>query len=184
MEALEKKKKLSVKDMALCGLFAAVLAVSAWLTIPGEVPFTLQTFGVFATLGLLGGRRGVISIALYLILGAVGLPVFSGFRGGFGTLLGTTGGYIFGFLLSGLVYWVMTALLGSKAWVKLLAMVIGLLLCYAAGTAWFLLIYLRETGPISLGVVLAKCVVPFLIPDALKLALAWILSHRLARYVP
>ena len=75
---------LSVRDMVLCSLFAALMAVCAWLTIPGEVPFTLQTFGLFATLVLLGGKRGTIAIALYLILGAVGLPVFSGFRGGFG----------------------------------------------------------------------------------------------------
>ena len=96
------RRGFSLRDMALCSLFAAILAVSAWLTIPGEVPFTLQTFGVFAALGLLGGKRGTIALALYLILGAVGLPVFAGFRGGFGVLLGTTGGYIFGFLLSGL----------------------------------------------------------------------------------
>lgn len=178
------KKGLSLRDMVLCALFAAILAVSAWLTVPGEVPFTLQTFGVFAALGLLGGKRGTIAIALYLVLGAVGLPVFSGFRGGFGVLLGTTGGYIFGFLLSGLLYWALTALLGNKGWVRLLAMVLGLLLCYAAGTGWFLLVYLQKTGPISLGVVLAKCVVPFLLPDAVKLTLAWLLSHRLARHVP
>ena len=108
------KKGFSLRDMVLCALFAAILAVSAWLTVPGEVPFTLQTFGVFAALGLLGGKRGTIAIALYLVLGAVGLPVFSGFRGGFGVLLGTTGGYIFGFLLSGLLYWALTALLGNK----------------------------------------------------------------------
>ena len=178
------KKGFSLRDMVLCALVAAILAVSAWLTVPGEVPLTLQTFGVFAALGLLGGKRGTIAIALYLVLGAVGLPVFSGFRGGFGVLLGTTGGYIFGFLLSGLLYWALTALLGNKGWVRLLAMVLGLLLCYAAGTGWFLLVYLQKTGPISLGVVLAKCVVPFLLPDAVKLTLAWLLSHRLARHVP
>ena len=159
------KKGFSLRDMVLCALFAAILAVSAWLTVPGEVPFTLQTFGVFAALGLLGGKRGTIAIALYLVLG-------------------TTGGYIFGFLLSGLLYWALTALLGNRGWVRLLAMVLGLLLCYAAGTGWFLLVYLQKTGPISLGVVLAKCVVPFLLPDAVKLILAWLLSHRLARHVP
>ena len=168
------KRGLSLRDMVLCSLFAALMAVCAWLTIPGEVPFTLQTFGVFAALVLLGGKRGTIAIALYLVLGAVGLPVFSGFRGGFGVLFGTTGGYIFGFLLSGLLYWVMTALLGNRPWVQLLALVLGM----------FLLVYLQKTGPISLGVVLAKCVIPFLLPDAAKLVLAWLLTHRLARFVP
>ena len=178
------RRSFSLRDMALCSLFAAILAVSAWLTIPGEVPFTLQTFGVFAALGLLGGKRGTIALALYLILGAVGLPVFAGFRGGFGVLLGTTGGYIFGFLLSGLLYWALTSALGQRAWTRLLAMVAGLLLCYAAGTAWFMLVYLRQAGPIALSAVLLKCVVPFLLPDAVKLGIAWILSQRLARFVP
>ena len=160
------RRSFSLRDMALCSLFAAILAVSAWLTIPGEVPFTLQTFGVFAALGLLGGKRGTIA------------------RGGFGVLLGTTGGYIFGFLLSGLLYWALTSALGQRAWTRLLAMVAGLLLCYAAGTAWFMLVYLRQTGPIALSAVLLKCVVPFLLPDAVKLGIAWILSQRLARFVP
>lgn len=179
----KEKRRFSVRDMALCALFAAILAVSAWLTIPGPVPFTLQTFAVFAALGLLGGKRGTIAIAIYLVLGAVGLPVFSGFRGGFGVLLGSTGGYIAGFLLSGLLYWALTALLGDKVWVRLLAMVLGMVLCYAVGTAQYMVVYLRDTGPIGLGAVLVKCVAPFLIPDACKLALAWLLSARLSRYL-
>ena len=132
------KRAHSLGDMVLCSLFAALMAVCAWLTIPGEVPFTLQTFGVFAALVLLGGKRGTIAIALYLVLGAVGLPVFSGFRGGFGVLFGTTGGYIFGFLLSGLLYWVMTALLGNRPWVQLLALVLGPVAFRAVeGLFWF-----------------------------------------------
>ena len=78
----------------------------------------------------------------------------------------------------------MTSALGQRAWTRLLAMVAGLLLCYAAGTAWFMLVYLRQTGPIALSAVLLKCVVPFLLPDAVKLGIAWILSQRLARFVP
>ena len=84
---------MKTRDMALCALFAALLAVCAWLVIPiGDVPFTLQTFGVFAALGLLGGKRGTIAIAVYLLLGAVGAPVFAGFKGGPGALFGATGG--------------------------------------------------------------------------------------------
>ena len=80
---------MKVRNMALCALFAALLAVCAWLAIPvGDTAFTMQTFGVLLTLGLLGGRWGSVSILLYLLLGLVGLPVFSGFQGGFGVLLG------------------------------------------------------------------------------------------------
>ena len=180
------KKGFSLRDMVLCALFAAILAVSAWLTVPGEVPFTLQTFGVFAALGLLGGKRGTIAIALYLVLGAVGLPVFSGFRGGFGVLLGTTGGYISGFLLPGLLYWALTALLGNKGWVRLLAMVLGLLLCYAR---WNRLVSpglpaKNRPNLSGCGAGQMRLFAPFLLPDAVKLTLAWLLSHRLARHVP
>ena len=86
-------------------LSAALIAICSWISIPTTVPFTLQTFGVFAALGTLGGRRGTLAILAYLLLGLVGLPVFSGFQGGPGVLLGTTGGYILGFLASALLYW-------------------------------------------------------------------------------
>ena len=79
-------------DLAYTALFTVLLAVCAWITVPLTVPFTLQTFGVFAALGVLGGRRGTYAVAAYLLLGLAGLPVFSGFRGGPGVLLGTTGG--------------------------------------------------------------------------------------------
>ena len=90
-------------DLAYTALFTVLLAVCAWITVPLTVPFTLQTFGVFAALGTLGGRRGTYAVAAYLLLGLAGLPVFSGFRGGPGVLLGTTGGYILGFLASALL---------------------------------------------------------------------------------
>ena len=101
-------------DLAYTALFTVLLAVCAWITVPLTVPFTLQTFGVFAALGVLGGRRGTYAVAAYLLLGLAGLPVFSGFRGGPGVLLGPTGGYILGFLASALLYWAVTARFGSR----------------------------------------------------------------------
>ena len=84
--------KFSTRDLCFCAIGAALIAVCAWISIPAEVPFTLQTFAIFAVCGLLGGRRGTVSVLVYLLLGAVGAPVFAGFRGGFASLLGTTGG--------------------------------------------------------------------------------------------
>ena len=69
--------KLKTKDLALCALFAALIAVCAWISIPATVPFTLQTFAIFAALGLLGGKRGTVAVAVYLLLGAIGVPVFA-----------------------------------------------------------------------------------------------------------
>ena len=91
--------KFSTRDLCFCAIGAALIAVCAWISIPAEVPFTLQTFAIFAVCGLLGGRRGTVSVLVYLLLGAVGAPVFAGFRGGFAALIGTTGGYLVGFIL-------------------------------------------------------------------------------------
>lgn len=173
---------MKVRNMARCGLFTAVLTVCAWIAIPvGDIAVTLQTFGIFLTLGLLGGKWGSITVLVYLLLGAVGAPVFSGFRGGMGALLGTTGGYISGFMLTSLVYWLLTSIKDSPH-IRLIAMVLGLLLCYSCGTAWYVWGYLGGSS-LSLGAVLLKCVVPYLIPDAIKLFLAWVLTKRLKRFV-
>ena len=176
--------KLKTKDLALCALFAALIAVCAWISIPATVPFTLQTFAIFAALGLLGGKRGTVAVAVYLLLGAIGVPVFAGFQGGIGALLGTTGGYLLGFLLTALIVWGMEAYFGSKTGVFLLSAVLGMLVCYAFGTAWYLVVYARTKGAISLATALGWCVVPFLIPDAVKIALAVLLRGRLKRHIP
>lgn len=173
---------MKAKNMALCGLFTAILALCAWLSIPmGDMVITLQTFGIFLTLGLLGGKRGSITICVYLLLGAVGAPVFSGFRGGLGALLGTTGGYIFGFMLTALTYWIITSVKDAPL-TRLLAMILGMLLCYSCGSWWYMTRYLSG-GQLTLGLVLMKCVIPYLIPDVIKLTLAWILTGKLKRFV-
>ena len=163
---------------------SVLIAVCSWISLPiGQVPFTLQTFGVFCALGLLGGARGTIAIAVYILLGAVGVPVFAGFSGGLSVLIGTTGGYIVGFLLSGLIYWLITAKFGSGLVPSIIGLVLGLAACYAFGTAWFMVAYARATGPIGLGSALMWCVVPFLLPDAGKMALALLLTGRLKKHV-
>lgn len=177
---MEKKTNLSVRDMTYIALFAVVIALCSWLSVPAAVPFTMQTFAVFAAVGTLGGKRGTLSVLIYLILGLVGLPVFAGFAGGVGTLLGTTGGYIVGFLLSALVMWMMEAFMGKKTWVLALSMVAGLLVCYFFGTAWFMLVYARTTGPVGVMTALGWCVFPYIIPDLLKIALALAVSRRLS----
>ena len=129
----------------------------------------------------MGGKLGSLTILVYLLLGAVGVPVFSAFRGGLGALLGTTGGYIFGFMLTGILYWLITSLRDSPA-ARLFAMILGLLLCYSCGSYWYLSRYL-SADTTTLGLVLLKCVVPYLLPDAVKLGLAWLLTGKLKRFV-
>ena len=78
-------------DMVYIALFAVLIAICSWISIPATVPFTLQTFGVFVAVGTLGGKRGSLSVLIYLLLGAIGIPVFAGFQGGLGIILGNTG---------------------------------------------------------------------------------------------
>ena len=181
METTPHKTKIRTLDMAYMALFAVLMAVCSWISLPlGPVPFTLQTFAVFLAVGVLGGRRGTITILVYILMGAVGLPVFSNFSGGIGQLMGVTGGYILGFLGSALVMWAMEALLGKKTWVRAVSMVLGLVVCYAFGTFWFMQVYARTSGPVGVMAALGWCVFPYILPDLGKIALALLLGNRLS----
>ncbi len=170
-------------DMVCIAIFSVLMAVCSWISIPTAVPFTMQTFGLFLTVGVLGGRRGTLAILIFILLGAVGIPVFSGFTGGLGILAGTTGGYIIGFIFSGLVMWGMEKMIGRKTWALTLAMVLAMVVYFAFGTAWFMVVYARTVGPIGLSAVLGWCVLPFLLPDILKMMLALMLRGRLGRII-
>ena len=178
-----KRKKFRSIDVVYIALFAVLITVCSWISIPAVVPFTLQTFAVFCTVGFLGGKRASLSIVVYILLGVVGAPVFAGFTGGIGILFGTTGGYIFGFIFLALTYWLITKLFGSKTVVVVIAMILGLLVLYLFGTAWFMVVYAHGTGPVGFMTALGWCVFPFIIPDLIKMVLATVLVKRLARYV-
>jgi biotin transport system substrate-specific component len=176
--------KSKTYDMAYIAIFAVIMAICSWISIPMTVPFTLQTFGVFIAVGVLGGKRGTMAVLVYILLGAVGLPVFAGFSGGIGSLLGTSGGYIIGFLFSALAMWGIEKLAGRKPVVQIISMVIGLVICYVFGTIWFMVVYARNSGAVGLGTVFGWCVIPFIIPDLIKIALAFIVSRNVRKYVP
>ena len=172
--------RLRTLDMTYIAIFTVLMAVCAWISIPvTTIVFTLQTFAVFAALLTLGGRRGTYAVLAYLLLGLVGLPVFSNLQGGAGVLLGATGGYILGFLGSALVYWLITAHVRDTLPVRIAACVIGLMVCYAFGTVWFLAVY--TAGPMSVGTALSLCVIPFILPDLVKIGLAAALAGRVRR---
>ena len=175
--------KSKTYDLVYIAVFAVLMAVCSWISVPTAVPFTLQTFAVFMAVGVLGGRRGTMAVALYIILGAVGVPVFAGMTGGIGILTGTTGGYIVGFLFSALVMWAMEKLPGKKSVMQIVSMIVGLIVCYAFGTAWFMIVYSRANGAVGLATVLGWCVIPFIIPDIIKIVLAYGLSRKLRKFV-
>ena len=169
---------MSVRNLSRAALFAALMALCAWISVPAPVPFTLQTFALFLAPGLLGGRLGAAAVGAYLLLGAFGLPVFAGFSGGIGALLGPTGGFLLGFLLTALVMWGAEAALGRSGPVFLASAVLGQGLCYLFGSLWYAFGY--AGGAAGLPAAVAACVLPFLLPDAAKLALAFALRRRLA----
>lgn len=160
--------------MVLCSLFSGLIAICAWICLPVfHLTYTLQTFAVFLALFTLGGKWGSLSIGIYLLLGAVGLPVFSGFRGGIGALAGVTGGFLWGFILTGLTYWCFERLC------KPIGVLLGLLLCCGCGCLW----YSCYTGNAGFAAAVLQCVIPYILPDILKIWLALRLAKRLKPYM-
>ena len=178
MEAVRQRNK--TYDLVYVSIFVVLIAVCSWISIPLTVPVTLQTFGVFIAVGLLGGKRGTLAVLVYILMGAIGIPVFSGFTGGIGILSGTTGGYIVGFLFSALLMWGMEKLFGKDTKVLAGSMILGLAVCYAVGTLWFMAVYAASSGAVGIFTVLGWCVFPFIIPDIAKIVLALILTKRLS----
>lgn len=173
-----KKKKLRTIDIVYVGLFAALIAVCAWISIPMTVSFTLQTCAVCLTAGLLGWKRGTLTVIIYILLGMVGLPVFTGFKSGIAAVTGPTGGYIVGFIFTALIVGLAADRIGKKLWVNVIFMAVGIFVCYLFGTVWFMIAY-----NVTFASALATCVIPFLIPDVVKIAVAAVLVNRLKKFV-
>ena len=167
--------------MALC---TAVLCTVAPLSLPiGPVSLTLGVFGVLLCGALLPPDQALLATTAYLLLGLAGLPVFAGFSSGAAALLGPTGGFLLGFLASALVYWGVTAKWGKSLPGMALAMGLGLVVCYAFGTVWFLLVYTGGGSAATLLGALTLCVFPYILPDLGKIVLALVLTRRVGKYV-
>ena len=177
----EKAKETNTKNrnkiliIVYIGVSAALIAICSWIQIPLTVPITLQTMGVCLVSGLLGLKRGTLATLVYIVLGAIGVPVFAG--------LGSTGGYIVGFIFTALIVGFVSDKFKGKLIPLVISMVIGILVCYAFGTAWFAVVYNKANDPASLATILGWCVTPFLIPDAVKIVIAAILTNRLKKFV-
>lgn len=184
-EKIVKKsgKKITTADIVVIALSAALIAVCSWISIPMTVPFTLQTFAVFTVAGLFGAKRGTLSVLVYILLGAIGVPVFAGFSGGISSLIGSTGGYIVGFIFTALIVGFASDKFQHKLVPLIISMLLGLIVCYAIGTVWFMVVYANTTGAVGLGTVLGWCVIPFIIPDCVKIAVAILISNRVGEYV-
>ena len=167
--------------MVFVAVTAALICICSWITVPYTVPFTMQTFAVFFALLTLGGADGTMATGLYILLGMVGLPVFSGFTGGIGHIIGPTGGYIVGFIFMGIIYMAFERFLGKKTWMRIVSLVVGLLVCYLFGSLWFAAVYSSQGKEIEFFKIFTICVVPYIVPDMVKLALATALSVRVRK---
>lgn len=180
----QEKKLFSVQNMVLIAVFTALIAVCSWILIPVEpVPFTLQTFAVFVTAGLLGSKRGAISVVVYVLLGLVGVPVFSKFGAGLSVIAGPTGGYIVGFIftvvITGIIIKASKKMNNTGRIIMMaVAMAVGDIVCFAIGTIWFMVI--MKTGLVA---TLGLCVFPYIIPDLIKIVVAVIVVDRMRKYI-
>lgn len=172
-------KNTKTKNMILVSLSAALICICSWIQVPSAVPFTLQTFAVVFVSAVLGAKRGAAATLVYLLLGAVGLPVFSGFQGGVGALLGATGGYVFGFVFVSLIVGAVSDKFGIKLIAGALSSAAGMLICYLVGTLWFAFVY----GDGNLAGAFSVCVLPFILPDAAKITLAMIIAKRVKNLI-
>ena len=169
-------------QMVQTALFSGILCVLAPFTVPvpmSPVPFSLATFVVYLVGILLGTKQGVVCVLVYLVLGAVGLPVFSGFSGGIGVLFGPTGGYLFGYLACVALVGRLTGAKRRLLW-NVFSMTLGTLLCYFLGTAWFLVVM---DGSYTIGQALLVCVVPYLVFDFVKILAAAATAEPVKRII-
>ena len=186
------KNRSFVYDLVLISISTALITVSSWISIPlGPVPFTLQTMGILAVMLACGGRRGTLSILVYLALGFCGVPVFAGFKGGIMSFIGPTGGFLIGFVLAALVYWLLEKIILKKlmttpvkTWIfGMLGFIVFEIVMYIVGVIWFMTVYAAQTGPVGLVTVMGWCVFPFIIPDVVKMAVAVLIGERASKLI-
>ena len=170
-------QKIRTKQMVLIALMAAVTCVLGPLSIPlpfSPVPISLTNFAIFLAIFVLGMKNGTISFIIYLLLGAVGVPVFSSFRGGLQVLAGPTGGYLIGFIFLALIMGFALDHFDRKLVPTIIGMIIGMAVCYAFGTVW-----LAKLLSLSFKEGLMMGVIPYLAGDAAKIIIAAIVGPKL-----
>ncbi len=176
---MKQKLNSNILTITMGAMSVALIAVCSWISIPlFGVPFTLQTFAIFMIAGLFDLKTSVSAMTVYLLLGAVGVPVFANFRSGVGVLVGPTGGYLIGFFIALFIIALFKNIKKDSVVFLVIGMLLGLIESYAFGTVWFY--YMAADGSRSILEILGICVFPFVIPDLAKLAIAAVLVNRLS----
>ena len=175
------KKKMNSKAQTLTfiALSTAITCIIGPLSIVipiSPVPISLTILAIYISVYAIGLKRGMVSLLLYFLIGFIGLPVFSNFKGGFQVLIGPTGGYIIGFIFVVLCTGIFIERFEKKVYMHVIGMVIGTLLCYIIGTAW-----LAYQGNMTFLEALFAGVIPFMWADAIKIIIAAIVGPKLRR---
>ena len=180
--ATEKQtKKINVRDLCYAGLFAAVIAVTAQISIPMPlgVPMTMQTFSITLAAVVLGSRRSALSTVIYLALGAIGIPVLANFTGGIDKFVGPTGGFLISFPLMAFIIGLGVEHRKAFKGAYVTALIAGTLANYAVGVVMFCLLMKK-----SVSVAMAACVLPFIPTAIIKAALASVLGFAIRKRIP
>lgn len=166
---------MKIQKLTFCALLCAFICVLAPFSFPmGAIPVSLATFAIYIAASITDMKISLPALLGYILLGAFGLPVFSGFAGGFQQLAGVTGGYIIGYIPCLISISFLTKKFENKKIVYPLSMVFGTLICYIFGTAW----YVIQTGCVLSSAILL-CVVPFIAGDIIKIAAAGVIGYNL-----
>ncbi len=164
------------RNILYISIFSALIAICAWIAVPTAVPFTMQTFAVFLAAVFLGGKRAMASVAVYILLGILGLPVFSGGRAGIGAIFSVTGGYILGFLPCAYVAGKLCEKRKKRPFAMSASMLAGLLCDYIFGTIWILIAYAEDGAAVGMWSMATSAM--FILPDIIKIILACMISLK------
>ena len=156
---------MKIKEIVGTALFSAIICITAIITVPiGAVPITLSLFGVFTAAALQKPKCAIVSVSVYIIIGVVGLPVFSGFGSGIGYLIGPTGGFIFAYPIAAAIVSAANSLF-KKYYVALpVSMVISLAISYLFGAGWYAVV-----TEVNFTAAVLVCVLPFIVFDIIKI---------------
>lgn len=175
--ATHTNTRFTIYQIAMIAVMTAVTCVLAPLSLPiGPVPISLTNLVIYFSLYILGLKKGTISYVIYLLIGLVGVPVFSGFTGGAGKLFGPTGGYLIGFIPMALIAGIFIQKFYKKWYLCLIGMILGTVVCYAIGTAW-----LSVQAHMDLRAALFAGVIPFIAGDLIKMVIAMIIGPKIRR---
>ena len=168
---------MKAQKIAFTGILAAMICLLAPLSLPaGAIPISLATFAIYITACIVNVKTSVCAVIIYILLGAVGLPVFSSFRGGFHMLAGITGGYLIGYIPCAVIIGLLVGKFENKKWIYPLSITLGTAICYLIGTLWYML--QTDSGFSS---ALTVCVMPFIIGEIVKIPVASLVGMTLRK---